>query len=128
MLEFFHYTTIVRFVFPPIQRTGCRISGLLLSDVDQVYNRDDYQTWLSFLSEHNEEQIKYRAYRYFAKGWMLCTHNTLPQFFLGRIQKWNMPVASWTTLGGECVKGLLLAKDKLVCWLVWIAVSRLWGI
>ena len=87
VLEFFHYTMVVHFVFPTIQRTGCGISGLLLSDVDQVYNRDDYQTWLSFLSEHNEEQIKYQAYRYSAKGWMLCTHNTLPQFFLSRIQK-----------------------------------------
>lgn len=117
---------IVHFVFPAIQRTGCRISGLLLSNVDQVYNRDDYKNWLSFFSEHYEEPIKYQAYRYFAKGWMLFTHDTLPQFFLSRTQKWNMPVASWTTLGGE--KDLLLAKDKLACWPIWIAVSRLWCI
>lgn len=126
MLEFSYHTMIVHFVFLTIQRTACRISGLL-SNVDQVYNRDDYKTWLSFFLEHYGEPIKYQAYRYFAKGQMTYMHNTLLQFFLSRIQKWNMPVASWTILRGESVKDLLLAKDKLVCWPVWIAVSRLWG-
>lgn len=83
-----------------------------LSKVGQVYNRNDNKTW--FLPEHYEEQTKYQTYLYFAKGWMLYTYNTLSQLFLSIFQKWNMPVVSWIMTGGESMKGLLLAKNKLV--------------